>query len=83
MVADQGGSVDVFPPGAKTPSQTITQGMEDPFRIAFDKTYQHLYVADPEVNALLVYDYPGGTLNKTITNGLTSVDGVAVSPGGP
>jgi DNA-binding beta-propeller fold protein YncE len=57
--------------------------MEDPFRIAFDKTYEHLYVADPEVNALLVYDYPGGTLNKTITNGLKSVDGVAVSPGGP
>ena len=35
--------------------------MEDPFRIALDKAFKHLYVADPEVNALLVYDYPAGT----------------------
>ena len=72
----------VFPPGATSPSQTISQGLEDPFRIALDKSFKHLYVADPEVNALLVYDYPAGTLVKTITNGLTSVYGVAVSPEG-
>ena len=56
--------------------------MEDPFRIAFDKPFKHLYVADPEVNALLVYDYPSGTLAKSITNGLSSVYGVAIYPGG-
>ncbi len=87
VVADQGsgsgnGAVYVFPPGSTTPSQTINQGMEDPFRIAIDKPSKNLYVADPEVNALLVYDYASGALINTITTGLTSVYGVAVSPGG-
>jgi hypothetical protein len=84
VVADQGSgsnaAVYVFPPGSTKPSETITQGMEDPFRIAFDKPFKHLYVADPEVNALLVYDYSSGTLVNTITSGLKSVYGVAVSP---
>ena len=85
VVADQGSgsgndAVYVFAPGSTKPSHTITQGMEDPFRIALDKTSKYLYVADPEVNALLVYDYPAGTLVNKITNGLSSVYGVAVSP---
>jgi hypothetical protein len=82
VVADQGSgsnaAVYVFPPGSTEPSETITQGMEDPFRIAFDKRFKHLYVADPEVNKLLVYDYSSGTLVNSITNGLKSVYGVAV-----
>jgi sugar lactone lactonase YvrE len=87
VVADQGSgsgnaAVDVFPPGSTKPSQTITQGLEDPFRIAFDGAFKHLYVADPEVNALLVYDYSSGKLVNSITNGLKSVYGVAVSPEG-
>jgi DNA-binding beta-propeller fold protein YncE len=52
--------------------------MADPFRIAFDKPFTHLYVADAEVNAVLVYDYSSGTLVNTITSGLKSVYGVAV-----
>jgi DNA-binding beta-propeller fold protein YncE len=84
VVADQGSgsnaAVYVFPPGSKKPSETITQGMEDPFRIAFDKPFKHLYVADPEVNALLVYDYSSGKLVNSITSGLKSVYGVALSP---
>jgi hypothetical protein len=84
VVADQGSgsgnaAVYVFPPGATEPSQTINQGMEDPFRIAFDSKYKYLYVADPEVNKLLVYDYSSGTLVNSITSGLKSVYGVAVS----
>jgi hypothetical protein len=72
-------AVDVFPPGATTPSRTITASLQDPFRMSLDKGSQHLYVADPEANALFVYDYASGTLVNTITNGLTSVYGVAVS----
>jgi hypothetical protein len=85
VVADQGSGIGnqavyVFPPGATKPSETITQGLEDPFRLAFDSKYKYLYVADPEVNALLVYDYSSGKLVNSITNGLSSVYGVAVSP---
>ncbi|HEX3369513.1 MAG TPA: hypothetical protein VHS56_08060 [Candidatus Cybelea sp.] len=84
VVADQGSGIGnaavyVFPPGSTQPSETINQGIEDPFRIALDKKNRNLYVADPEVNKLLVYDYASGTLVNTITNGLTSVYGVGVS----
>ncbi len=87
VTADQGSgsgnaAVYVFPQGATEPSETIDQGMEDPFRIAFDKPFKHLYVADPEVNALLVYSYPAGKLVNSITNGLSSVYGVALYPEG-
>lgn len=81
VVADQGtAQVEVFAPGASTPTRVITQGLEDPFRIAFDKTFKHLYVADAEANALFVYNYATGALTNTITNGLTSADGVAIYP---
>ncbi|HEX4014768.1 MAG TPA: hypothetical protein VHX17_12900 [Candidatus Cybelea sp.] len=88
VVGDQGSgsgnaAVYVFPPGSAKPSQTITQGIEDPFRIALDKKSRHLYVADPEANELLVYDYATGTLVNTITNGLSSVYGVGVSGESP
>jgi sugar lactone lactonase YvrE len=83
LVADQGtGAVYVFPPGATTPSRTITEGLQDPFRLALDKSFKHLYVADPEANAVLIFDYQSGKLVNTITNGLQSVYGVAVFPQG-
>jgi len=86
VVADQGSgsnaAVYVFPPGSTTPSETITQGLKDPFRVALDNKFKKLYVADPEVNALLVYDYSSGKLLKTINNSLRSVYGVALYPEG-
>lgn len=86
VTADQGSgsnaAIYVFPPGSTSPSQTITQGMEDPFRIAFDNKFTTLYVADPEVNGVLVYDYATGALTKTMATGLGSVDGVALSSEG-
>lgn len=87
VVADQGSGIGnaavyVFPPGSKTPSETINQGMQDPFRIALDKKFKTLYVADPSVNAVLVYDYASGTLVESITNSLRAVNGVAVYPEG-
>jgi hypothetical protein len=84
VVADQGNAaVEIFSPGATSPSRVITQSLQDPFRIAFDKSFKHLYVADPSANALFVYDYSSGTLVNTITNGLKSVDGVALFPESP
>jgi hypothetical protein len=83
LAADQSvPAVYVFPPGHTQPSQTISQSLEDPFRIALDKSFDRLYVADPEANAVFVYAYPAGTLVNTITNGLRSVYGVAVTPEG-
>jgi hypothetical protein len=81
VVADQStAQVEIFAPGASSPTRVITTGLEDPFRLAFDKTFKHLYVADPEASAVFVYNYATGALTKTITNSLTSVDGVSVFP---
>jgi hypothetical protein len=83
LVADQNNAaVYVFPPGSTSPSQTITQGLQDPVNIAFDSSFKHLYVQDDEVDGVLVYDYPSGTYLTTLNNGATSIDGVAVSPEG-
>ncbi|HEY3675193.1 MAG TPA: hypothetical protein VGK84_04315 [Candidatus Tumulicola sp.] len=83
LVCDQSNAaVYVFAPGKTTPSQTISQGLEDPVNIAFDSSFKHLYVNDDEVDGILVYDYPSGKYVTTLNNGATSIDGVAVSPEG-
>jgi hypothetical protein len=83
LVADQSNAaVYVFAPGKNTPSQTISQGLQDPVNLAFDASFKHLYVADDEVDGVLVYDYPSGKYVTTLNNGATSIDGVAVSPEG-
>jgi hypothetical protein len=83
LVADQNAAaVYVFPPGSTSPSQTITQGLQDPVNIAFDSSFKHLYIQDDEVDGVLVYDYPSGKYITTLNNGATSIDGVAVSPEG-
>jgi hypothetical protein len=83
LVCDQtNAAVYVFAPGSKTPSQTISQGLEDPVNVAFDSSFKHVYVQDDEVDGVLVYDYPSGTYVTTLNNGATSIDGVAVSPEG-
>ena len=84
VVADQGSGSNAaatLPPGSTKPSHTINQGMQDPFQIALDRPFKHLYVADASANALLVYDYPAGTLVNTITNGLSSGHPAAIAPG--
>jgi hypothetical protein len=83
LVADQSNAaVYVFAPGKNTPSQTISENLQDPVNLAFDASFKHLYVADDEVDAVLVYDYPSGKYVTTLNNGATSIDGVAVSPEG-
>ncbi len=79
VVADMSAvAVKIFPPGTTTPSQTITQGLEDPVNLAFDKSFKHLYVEDDEVDGVLVYDYPSGTYLTTLNNSATGIDGIAV-----
>ena len=86
LVVDQNNPephVDVFPPGAKTPSQTIGG-----FALALDIALlnhdnAHLYVTQNQ-NPAVVYEvsYPSGTIQQQITKSLTAVYGVATSPDG-
>jgi sugar lactone lactonase YvrE len=83
LVCDQSNAaVYVFPPGSTTPSQTITQGLSDPVNVAFDASFQHLYVEDAVVDGVLVYDYPSGTYLTTLNNGATGISGIALYPEG-
>jgi len=74
--------VDVFPPGATTPSEQIKG-----FNLAFDDALNHanteIWVTQvanpPEVYGV---SYPGGKILDTITSSLLSAYGVATSPDG-
>jgi len=85
LVVDQSNPephVDVFPPGAKTPSQTIG-GFALALDIALNHDNAHLYVTQNQ-NPAVVYEvsYPSGTIQQQITKSLTAVYGVATSPDG-
>jgi hypothetical protein len=85
LVADQSNPnphVDVFPPGAKTPSQMIG-GFALVLDIALNHDNAHLYVTQNQ-NPAVVYEvsYPSGTILQQITKSLTAVYGVATSPDG-
>lgn len=75
--------VDVFPPGAVNPSQQIT-GFHLAFDLALNKKNTELFVTTPFGSPPSVsrVSYPAGTIDDTITSGLSSAFGVATSPAG-
>jgi DNA-binding beta-propeller fold protein YncE len=82
IACDQGApAVDVFPPGATKPSKII-KGLIDPFAVAFDRSVQHLYVADGGDKNVYVYSYPGLKLVNVIAR-TTGALGLSVSPAAP
>jgi hypothetical protein len=81
VVVDQGGAIDVFPPGSVTASKVLS-GLSDPFKVALGHTRKKLYCADASSGILHVFAYPSG---RPITNvtGLNGPRGVATSPDAP
>jgi sugar lactone lactonase YvrE len=82
LVTDEGAgaeTVNVYPPGSKTPSQTIRDGFLNPVAIAFNARRAHLYVADAGTLDVESVKYPAGTTADTIT-GFGAPRGVALSP---
>ena len=82
------GSVQVYAPGASSPSYTISgaQGICQPFRLAFDAT-GNLYVANLSLyggppGTVTVYGAGSNTLLRTITNGVTSPWSLALDKAG-
>jgi hypothetical protein len=72
--------VDIFPPGATTPSSQI-KGFSLAYDIALNRANTRLWITDPFV-AVNEVKYPGGKLVDTITNTLSSAFGVATDPDG-
>jgi|HubBroStandDraft_1064217.scaffolds.fasta_scaffold92450_2 sugar lactone lactonase YvrE len=73
-------AVDVFPPGATSPSQQI-EGFKLGFDVAINKKNTDIYVSDG-FNPPSVYEisYPAGSVVDTITNSLRGPYGLATSP---
>ncbi len=74
--------IQVFPPG-HVRSRTILGKRGSPRFLQFEPDEKALFVADTADNAVDEYSYPKGELTDVITDGLTSVYGVALSPRAP
>jgi sugar lactone lactonase YvrE len=74
--------VEVFPPGATTPSQQIT-GFSLAYQIALNHANKKLYVSNPFGPSVAVVSYPSGTIVGSISSGLSGAFGVATSPDSP
>jgi DNA-binding beta-propeller fold protein YncE len=76
-------SIDVFPPGAHTPSQRFGRH-GSPWFLTFDRSKTHLFVADYRDNVIDEYSYPSGKLIHTIPgNANGRFVGVAIGPAAP
>jgi DNA-binding beta-propeller fold protein YncE len=84
VLADQVNQmIGVYPAGSTSPSRVIYTIGSDPYKFALNKEETELYVADPDSETVLVFDYKTGAQIGTIYKGLTSALGVSVSPSAP
>ncbi|HEX3670980.1 MAG TPA: hypothetical protein VHT92_04665 [Candidatus Cybelea sp.] len=74
--------VDVFPPGATSPSQQI-KGFNLAYQIALNHRDTHLFVSDPFGPSVEEVAYPSGTAIRSFSSGLAGAFGVATSPDSP
>jgi hypothetical protein len=81
VVADRNGKqVDVFPPGATTPSHTFPVAAE-PFAVALSSDAKDVFVSDYADDNVSEYTYPAGSVVETIDlEGYGEIGGVAVDP---
>jgi hypothetical protein len=87
LVEDQFVGVEVFPPGATSPSQTIT-GFSDAYAMVFDRKQNHLYVNDPGAysgnGATIELSYPAAKVMNRIQGPSPSLLlGVGFTPEAP
>jgi DNA-binding beta-propeller fold protein YncE len=73
-------ALNIYAPGAISPTRTIPTSGADPYKFELDKAQKTLYVADINHGVIVVYDYATGGQLGTISNGLQSAWGVSLSP---
>lgn len=84
IVGDQTNQiVDIYPPGATSPSRTISTAGRAPYKFALDRPEKRLYVADITNGVIARYDYATGAAEGTISKGMSSAWGVSLSPAAP
>lgn len=72
--------VNIFAPKQTTPSRTISTSGHDPAKLVLNKGQQYLFIADISGGVVAGYNYATGALRWTISNGLSSADGVSLDP---
>jgi hypothetical protein len=81
ILGDQTNAViNIYAAGATTPSRSIATTGHDPYKFELDQRERTLYVADITGGVVVLYDYASGSQLGTISKGLTSAWGVALSP---
>jgi serine/threonine-protein kinase len=73
--------VDIFPPGATSPSRQIMQ-TKTPSAVALSTTQSRLYITTLRA-AVRVLDYPSGTAHLWLSDVAAPVQGIAVDPPRP
>ena len=86
VVADAGcACIQIYARGATMPSRTLT-GFQQPSELAFDKKESLLSVSDAQAADVVVLAYETGTVQSTISAGLSASNypwGVALNPAAP
>ena len=72
-------AVDVFPPGATSPSIVLKGSFTNPYGLAFGKFFARLYVADSAGDNVLIFSYPDGAVIGEIKRTFTAF-GIAINP---
>ncbi|MGA8475223.1 MAG: hypothetical protein WB681_09155 [Candidatus Cybelea sp.] len=73
-------AINIYAPGATTPTRTISTAGHDPYKFALNKSEKRLYVADINNGQVITYDYATGSQTGTISTGLQSAWGVSLDP---
>jgi hypothetical protein len=83
LVGDVYGQViDIYKRGKTSPFRTIAVTLQQPSKLALDKTDATLYQADPANFAVELYNYAAGTEESSFTFGSADeLEGVALAPG--
>jgi|HubBroStandDraft_6_1064221.scaffolds.fasta_scaffold82847_2 sugar lactone lactonase YvrE len=83
--------VEVFPPGAKKPARTITEGIQYPFALLVDKSndlfvancgFGSCYLSSGNRGSITEYAYGSGAPLRTITDGIDSPQAMAFGKNG-
>ncbi len=75
-------AVNVYQPGARVPFRRILQGVNAPFRLAFDRDGS-LYVPNDNSTSVTVYPKGSDRPSITISSRIQNPFGVAISPAAP
>ena len=74
------GEILIIPPPYSNVQTTLLGFGGDPYQVALNADNTLMFVVEASTGVVVVAQYPSGTIEKTLTNDITSPTGVAVYP---